>query len=125
MKQSADSPLDRDRLALFLKRRMEENDMSARAASQEIGCSPATLGRLLQGSRSENTPDTVNVIRAVSWMGMSLSDFERVGQQRDSTIADVEVHLRALKGISDETADAIVAMVKAAYDSATTSKSRR
>jgi len=110
--------IDRDRLALFLKRHMDELGLSIRTAASEIGCSAATLGRLLQGSDSENVPDTVNVVRAVSWLGMSLSEFEDGVEERKSTLADVEVHLRGLRGISDETADAIFAMVKAAYDSA-------
>jgi hypothetical protein len=118
-------PLDRDRLALYLKRRMDELALSIRTAAPQIGCSAATLARLLQGSSSENVPDTINVIRAVSWLGMSLSDFERGVDERESTLADVEVHLRGLRGISDETADAIFAMVKAAYDSAAAARPRK
>lgn len=121
----ADEPLDRDRLATYLKRKMDELGLSIRTAAPRIGCSPATLGRLLQGSESENVPDTVNVIRAVSWLGMSLSDFEVGVEKRESTLADVEVHLRGLRGISDDTADAIFAMVKAAYDSAAATKPRK
>lgn len=101
---------------------MDELGKSIRTAAPEIGCSAATVGRLLQGAGSENVPDTVNVMKAVSWLGMSLSDFEPAGAARESTLADVEVHLRGLKGISDDTADAIFAMVKAAYDSAATTK---
>lgn len=117
--------LDRDRLALYLTRRMDELGLTIRSAAPQIGCSSATLGRLLQGSESENVPDTVNVIRAVSWLGMSLSDFAEAADARPSTLADIEVHLRGLRGISNETADAIFAMVKAAYDSATDKGTRK
>lgn len=120
-----EDPLDRDRLALYLKRRIDELDLSVRTAAPQIGCSAATLARLLQGSESENIPDTVNVIRAVSWLGMSLAEFEHGAPERESTLADVEVHLRGLRGISNETADAIFAMVKAAYDSAAATQPRK
>lgn len=115
---AGEDSLDRDRLALYLRRRLDELGLSIRTAAPQIGCSAATLARLLQGSESENVPDTVNVIRAVSWLRMSLSEFEQGSPERDSTLADVEVHLRGLRGISHETADAIFAMVKSAYDSA-------
>lgn len=111
-------PLDRDLLALYLKGKIKELELSTRTAAPKIGCSPATLARLLQGSESENMPDMVNVLRAVSWLGMSLSDFEHGREERESSLVDVQVHLRGLRGISDETADAIFAMVEAAYDSA-------
>jgi len=104
---------------------MEELQLSLRPAAEQVGCSPATLGRLLQGSESETIPDTVNVIRAASWLGMSLSDFERGSKKRESTLADVQVHLRGLRGISDETADSIFAMVRAAYDSAAAKEKRK
>lgn len=121
----AKDTFDRDLLALYLERKMEERGLSLRPAAEQVGCSPATLGRLLQGSESENIPDTVNVIRAASWLGMSLSDFERGSKKRESTLADVQVHLRGLRGISDETADSIFAMVRAAYDSAAAKEKRR
>ena len=89
-----------------------------RAAAAEIGCSPATLSRLLQGEAAPNVADAVNLMRAASWLGKRLSDFETGAQSDSSTIADVEVHLRALPGISKTDAEGLVAMVKAAYDAA-------
>ena len=117
-RETVEPSLDRDRLAQSLQDRMDELGLSIRTAAPHIGCSAATLGRLLQGAASANVPDTVNVIRAASWLGKSLSDFEIGAPERPSTLADVRVHLRGLEGISNQTADAIFAMVKAAYDSA-------
>ena len=117
--------IDRDELAIRLRARIEELGLSIRTAAPEIGCSAATLGRLVQGSAANNVPETVNIVRAVSWLGMSLSEFENGPADRESSLDDVQVHLRGLKGISDQTADAIFAMVKAAYDSASTQTKRK
>jgi helix-turn-helix protein len=115
---SEGSALDLDLLATHLRSEMETRDISIRAAAAEIGCSAATLARLLQGSAAPNVADSVNLIRAVSWLRKSLSDFEKGKAKRTSTLADVEVHLRALPGIGKTDAEGLIAMVKAAYDAA-------
>jgi len=107
--------IDLDRLAVFLKNRIQERGLSIRAAAVDIGCSPATLGRLIQGSESPNMPDSENLFRAASWLGRSLGDFSLETQRPAASIADVEVHLRALPGLGRKDADFLVAMVKAAY----------
>lgn len=109
------SGIDLDRLAVFLRNRMQEKGLSIRAAAAEIGCSPATLGRLIQGSDSPNMPDSENLLRAASWLGRSLGDFSLETQRPPASIADVEVHLRALPGLGRKDADFLIAMVKAAY----------
>jgi|SRR5450759_1085648 len=104
-----------DLLALHLKDALEEQKLSVRAAAGKIECSPATLSRLLQGTSSRFTPDSENLLRAVSWLGRNLSDFTTEATTTTTSIADVEVHLRALPGLSAGDAEALVAMVKAAY----------
>jgi transcriptional regulator with XRE-family HTH domain len=116
--EDADLNLDLDRLAMYLRNKMEEEGLSIRTAAPKIGCSPATLARLLQGSKTENVPDSVNLMRAASWVGKRLGDFEIGKQKPTSTLGDVEVHLRALPGLSKADAEGLVAMVKAAYDAA-------
>ncbi len=111
------SSFDLDKLALYLRNKMEEGKLSIRAAAGKIGCSPATLTRLLQGSKSANTPDAENLARAASWVGRSLGEFAKGLEPQVKSIADVEVHLRALPGLRPADADGLVAMVKAAYDS--------
>lgn len=111
-------PVDLNRLATHLRSRLEERDLSARSAAEEIGFSPTTLGRLLQGADAPTIPETANLIRAASWLGRSLSDFESASTKTASSIADVEVHLRALPGLKKPDAEALVAMVQAAYDAA-------
>lgn len=110
--------IDLDRLAVHLSAKIEDEGHSLRSAAEEIGCSPATLSRLLRGSETPNYPEAVNLFRAVSWVGRSISEFEKSKKVYESTIADVEVHLRALPGLSKDQAEALVAMVRAARDAA-------
>ena len=117
--------LDLDRLATHLRTRMEENGLSIRSAADKIGCSAATLARLLQGSKAENVPGSVNLMRAASWVGKRLGDFEVGKSKPSSTLGDVEVHLRALPGLSKADAEGLVAMVKAAYDAAAKLRSKK
>lgn len=114
----AQAVLDRDLLATHLRTKIDSEGKSIRAASDEIGCSAATLSRMLRGSRAANFPDTRNLLRAASWLGKSIADFEPGVRNTSSTLADVEVHLRALPELSDKDKEALVAMVKALYDAA-------
>src|SRR3954466_16070589 len=102
-----ETSLDRDLLAGHLQSRMRSEDLSIRAAAEQIGCSPATLGRLLQGSSSPNYPEGVNMIRAANWLGKSLSDFEPGMDKENSTIADVELHLRGLKDLPPDAVEGL------------------
>jgi transcriptional regulator with XRE-family HTH domain len=112
------SKIDLDLLATHLRQGIEDSGNSMRACALEIGVSPATLSRMLQGEAAENYPDSRNLFKAASWLERRLSDFEVGSAPSDSTLADVEVHLRALKGLNDSDQEALVAMVKAAYDAA-------
>ena len=110
---------DLDQLAIRIKAKLSAKGLSVRAAAGEIGMGAATLGRLLQGSDNANTPDLTNVSKAADWVGVSLSELaSSSAKQRGSTIADVEVHLRALPGLAGPDVDALVAMVKASYEHA-------
>lgn len=88
--------IDWDLLAIHLKDRIQTRDVSNRAAVAEIGCSPATLGRLLQGATAPNTPDTDVLLRATSWLGRGVGDFLVGEKPQAGSFADVEMHLRAL-----------------------------
>ncbi len=116
---------DFDLLATHLLAEVSRKKLTLRAAASEIGCGAATLARLLQGSKAPNFPDTDTLIRATSWMGKSIADFERGKRPQVSTLADVEVHLRALPNMSPVDAEALVAMVKAAYDAASKHRKKK
>lgn len=110
--------VDLDKLATHLKSKMEEEELSVRAAAKDIGFGASTLSRLLQGNSNENVPDLANINRAVQWVGKSLTGKSLAAKQESSTIADVEVHLRALPGLGKPDVEALVAMVKASYQRA-------
>lgn len=108
-------PVDLDRLALHLRNRLVHDELSLRGAAAKIGCSPATLSRLLKGSKSPNMPDAEILFRAVSWLGRSWADFAAPASSPPSNISDVEVYLRALPDLGQRDKEALVGIVKAAY----------
>lgn len=112
----ADFTFDFDLLARDLIDTMERGNLSLRSASGAIGCSPATLGRMLKGVEASSQPDMRNVLRAASWVGKTLSDYDKLNAPKQSSIADVEVHLRALPGINEKDKNALVAIIRAAHD---------
>lgn len=112
---------DRDALATEVREKMAERELSVRDAAKEVGCSPATLSRMLQGSRSPSHPEGETLVKAASWVGKSLFELSRPGSsplRPDSTIGDVELHLRALPDLPEEAAEGLIAMVKAVYANA-------
>lgn len=108
--------LDLDLLAIHLKEKIRAEGLSLRTAASQIGCSPATLSRMLKGSKGGAFPESKNLVRAVSWLGKSLTDFEAAKKPITTTIADVEVHLRALPGLDDKDVEALVALVRATHE---------
>lgn len=110
--------IDLDELATRLRSKMEDEDLSIRSAAKEIGFGAATLSRLLQGSDSLNTPDLANVEKAAVWVGKSIAQLSPGTRSENSTIADVEVHLRALPDLNDADVEVLIAMVRAGYESA-------
>lgn len=114
--------VDRDLLADYLKSKMRAEGLSIRAAAKQVGCSAATLGRLLKGSEAPNYPEGENLVKASSWVGKSLEHFMDPETRQPSTLADVEAHLRALPELPEDAAEGIVAMVRSLYDARRLSK---
>lgn len=110
--------IDRDLLAKDLQARIDREALTLRDAADQIGCGAATLSRLLRGRDADNYPDTTTLLKAASWLGHSIADYDLGRQRGVSTIADVEVHLRALPGLSPRDREALIAMVRAAHDAA-------
>lgn len=107
---------DLDLLAKALRDEIDDRELSLRETALEIGCSASTLSRMLQGNEAKNVPDSVNLMRAASWLGKSIGNFERGPKRKQSSMTDVEVHLRALPGLDRADAEALVAAVRATYD---------
>jgi transcriptional regulator with XRE-family HTH domain len=114
----ADLSVDLDQLATHLRNKIRSGGLSLRGAAKDIGLGAATLSRLLQGSSNENVPDLFSINRAAQWLGMSLSAFSVPAKKKATTLADVEVQLRSLPGLAPNDVEALVAMVKASYESA-------
>lgn len=110
--------VDLDLLATYLRNKMESEGLSVRAGAKEIEVGASTLARLLQGNSNENVPDLAVIIKAAEWVGKSLADLAPSKNPAPTTIADVEVNLRALPGLAPPDVDALVAMVKAGYERA-------
>jgi transcriptional regulator with XRE-family HTH domain len=110
--------VDLDRLATYLANKIQAEGLSGRAAAKKIGIGASTLARLLQGNSNENIPDLAIVATAAQWVGKSLADLAPATTETTSTIADVEVHLRALPHLAPPDVEALVAMVKAGYERA-------
>ena len=111
-----DLHLDLDLLAAELQHKITVEDLSLRVAADEIGCSAATLSRMLRGAETPNVPDTETLLRAANWLGKSIGDFEKSRQPSTSSMTEVEVHLRALPDLSDKDKDALVNIVRATHD---------
>jgi transcriptional regulator with XRE-family HTH domain len=108
--------VDRELLATYLRNRIEEEHLSLRKAAEQIKCSPATLSRLLSGNASQYAPDTATLTAIAKWLERNLSDFEPSHRPRQSSLAEVELHLHALPDISKADAQAIMAAVRALYE---------
>jgi transcriptional regulator with XRE-family HTH domain len=114
----AELSVDLDRLAVHLRSKIESEGLSIRTAAKLIGFGASTLSRLLQGNSNANVPDLASINKAAAWVEKSLLDVSNTHRAKSSTIADVEVHLRALPGLAQPDVDALVAMVKAGYERA-------
>lgn len=110
--------VDLDRLAMYLRNKMESEGLSVRSAAKSIDIGASTLTRLLQGRSNENVPDLAVIAKGAEWVGKSLADIAAPKKAVPSTISEVEVHLRALPGLAPPDVDALVAMVKAGYEHA-------
>lgn len=108
--------LDLNLLATYLRNKIGDEQLSLRKAADQTQCSAATLSRLLHGEESGYAPDTATLNAVVDWLGMTLADFEEGKRPSGSTLAEVEVHLHALPDISQQDAEAMMAVVRALYE---------
>jgi transcriptional regulator with XRE-family HTH domain len=109
--------MDRGLLATYLRAKMTEEKLSLRKAAEMVGCSPATLSRLLSGEESDYVPDTATVTAIARWLDKNISDFESDMRPTTSSLANVEIHLHALPDLTSDDARAIADVVRLLYDS--------
>ena len=107
-----------DTTALYsaLLAKKEEEGLSWRAVALELGIASSIFTRLYKGSR----PDMDTVLTLTGWLGVPVERFlsgqaaER--DERRETMVAIGSHLRADRRLTPEGADAIAAVVRAAYD---------
>lgn len=113
------------RISGLIKARRREHNISLREAARQSGISPSTLSRIERGA-SPSLPDAENLDRLARWLGMSVNDL--ITPESEDEIPDlphkppemnmpefVEVHLRADKNLSPETAAALAELFRLAY----------
>jgi transcriptional regulator with XRE-family HTH domain len=81
----------------------------------QAGVSASTLTRMAQGRR----PDVDRLAALCTWSGLKADDFIRGsqgGQHRPAHLAMISTHLRADPNLTDEGAQMLEELVKAAYE---------
>lgn len=107
-----------DTTALYsaLLEKKEEEGLSWRAVAAQLGLHSSIFTRLYKGSR----PDMDTVLVLTSWLGVPVERFlsgqAAARDERRETMVAIGTHLRADRRLTPESADAIAAVVKAAYD---------
>lgn len=88
----------------------------------EAGISASTLTRMSQGKR----PDVDSLAALASWSGLNVDDFViAIGSVRKaSALAAITGHLRSDPNLAPESADALVDIMKAAYERLRKSRER-
>ena len=115
------------RLAALVKAKRRELNLSLREVARLSGISPSTLSRLERGI-APALPDAETLEKIAQWMGVPVDELiaapspgqpplNRSGQVPElSTPEVVEVHLRADKNLSPQTARALAELFKLAYE---------
>lgn len=114
--------IDVDQLADYVRWKMDEKGLSLRKAAVAADVSPATLSRILRKGKKRPRPDMDTLTKLIQWAEVPMGKIieQPVGQKAEkenteSTLEQIQVHLRADKNLSSEAAQAIAQMVKAAY----------
>lgn len=87
--------------------REKRGNRSLRDIAPEVRVSYSTLSRVESG----NYPDVVSLLLIFDWLGANPADYFLLGNDRDP----LSVQLRAIQGMSAETADALMDVVRAVY----------
>lgn len=91
--------LDIKKLVAALKSKREEEGLSLRKLSAEIGVSFSTLARI---ERGDGEPDNNSALRIIEWLG---NDAEELGLGFDNVAM---VHFRAAKNVSSKTIECLL-----------------
>jgi transcriptional regulator with XRE-family HTH domain len=100
--------IDTRKLSEMLRSKREGRGL--REVAKEIGdVSPSTLSRIEQG----NLPDIETYVKLCRWLEVSTEFFTENAES--SSEKKIVAHLRADKALSKETSEALIKMIKLAY----------
>jgi transcriptional regulator with XRE-family HTH domain len=108
------------RISALIKAKRREKGIGLRVAGDESHVSASTLSRLERGAAT-SLPDSDTLTKLAQWLNLSLGSLlsdkqETAGMEPTlSTPEVVEVHLRADRELSPETARALAQMFKTLY----------
>lgn len=118
-------------IATSIRTKRRESKLGLRAAAKEIGLSAATLSRLERGL-SSSLPDAESLSKLAAWLNTTVSSLleekqsKNASHEKQSDVRDiVEVHLRADKKLTPETAKALAGMFRTLYDQVTVGKLKK
>lgn len=123
---SEDSLVNVAELGRAVKRERERQKMGLRAVAEATGVSASTLSRI---ENETCQPDADNIARLTKWLKMPVERFMGANQQQrgskqeqpviyfpsEATPDIVEVHLRADRNLSTESAAALAELFRVAY----------
>lgn len=118
------SDSSQNRISLLIKAKKRKSGVGVREAAREAKISAATFSRLERGLAA-TLPDVATLEKLAKWLGTSLDDL--LGEKKfrsKAPVADistpdlVEVHLRADKNLTPDTAKALSDMFKTLYQHA-------
>ncbi len=111
-------------ISALIKAKRREKNFSLREASRACGVSPSTLSRIERGM-APALPDAETLDRLAKWLGVSvgflIQNPDPTKEEEESNLPElstpevIEVHLRADKNLSPETAAALAELFKLAY----------
>lgn len=113
-----------NRISLLIKSKKRKTGRGVRESAKDANISAATFSRLERGLAA-TLPDVGTLEKLAKWLGTSLDDLLDEKQHRTKALATevstpdlVEIHLRADKNLSPDTAKALAEMFKTLYQHA-------
>ncbi len=119
-----------DHISLLIKAKRKQTGLGVREAAKAASVSAATFSRLERGL-SATLPDVATLEKLARWLGVTLDYLLGGRKKTDDSAAPqistpdlVEVHLRADKNLTPETAKALSEMFKVLYEQAAKKQTR-
>lgn len=109
-----DKGFDGDAFYRTLESTVRSRSMTWKEVSAETGVSASTLTRMAQGRK----PDAASLAALSAWAGLNPSDFVRAPYKKPGAepLAQISTLLRTDPNLDTEAAEAVEAIVRAAYD---------